>query len=76
MNYKNYEIEPETMPLADSKGWTLDVRITRHHGSHVASRPFGSTETFPSKEEAEERCIQFAKQIIDGRLEGCSVEDL
>lgn len=76
MSYKGYIIEPCPNKLADSKGWTLSVTIMRNRGSLVNDRPFHAGNIFPTREEACQHCYELGMRIIDGKVVGCSVEDL
>ena len=76
IGYKGYEIKPCPAQLVESDEWTLEVRIWKHHGSHASSRSFSAANTFRTKEEAENHCIQFAREIIDGEVENCSTAGL
>ena len=76
ITYKGFEIKPTPMQLRDSGKWTMDLAILRHRGNRVTERQFSAGNTFETKEEAILHCFNFGKQIIDGKSENCSVDDL
>jgi len=61
-----------------SKGhkWStyLVIRVERYEKR--AHRQFSAPETFRTREEAVAHCLQFGMDIIDGKVEGLTVEDL
>ena len=74
--YKEFIIEPTPDQLVDSGKWTMQVYIRHDTGDSIKIKPFYANNTFETKEEAIQHCIEFAKQIIDGKHTGCSVGDL
>jgi hypothetical protein len=76
IQYKDFTIEAAPYQLADSGKWAMQVYIRRHIGGSVKSKPFYTGITFDTKEEATRHCVEFAKNIIDGRYPNCSVDDL
>jgi hypothetical protein len=39
-------------------------------------KPFSASNTFKTKEEAIAHCYNFGKEIIDGKYENCTLDDL
>ncbi len=76
LQYKGYVINARPEQLAKNNEWTVEGYIEKHRGGIVLDKPFSDLKTFPSKEEATERCFNFGKQIIDGQVKNCSVDDL
>ena len=76
MTYNGYEIRAVPYQLADSGEWTINIIILKHHSDQVASRPFTASNRFKSRDEAVKHCFFFGQQIIDGKSEKCSVNDL
>ena len=74
--YKGFEIEPAPNQLRASREWTLHVFIRRHFGGTMATKNFSGSSRFKTRDEAIENCIDFARQIIDGAVANCSVDDL
>lgn len=76
MEYKSYEIEAVPHQLADCGEWTTEIAIVRDRGSDRNYRKFSASNTYKMEEDAIRHCFDFAKQIIDGKVENCSVVDL
>lgn len=74
--YKGYEIRPTPMQLADTGEWNMELYISKDSGNEITERKFSAGNTFTTKEEAIQHCINFGKQIIDGKSENCTVADL
>ena len=75
INYKGYVIRPAPLRLADGR-WNHQVYIVRQRGNGLIEKKFFSTTSFATQEEAVTHCIVFGKQIIDGTVPNCSVDDL
>ena len=76
VNYKGFEIQPMTRQRGGTGKWTADLIIERHSNDSVKRKPISGRNTYHSKEEAVEGCIETAKKIIDGQIKGCTVDDL
>lgn len=76
IKYKSYEIRAVPNQLADFGDWTLDILIVRDTGTETKHRKFGGSNTYKTKDEALQHCFNFGKQIIDGKVEDCTVADL
>ena len=74
--YKGYRIQAVPYKLADSGEFTVNINISNDTGSAVNIRNFSAANTFKTKEEAIQHCINFGRQIIDGKFEDCTVADL
>lgn len=74
--YKGYEIRPTPEFLTESEEWSSNLHILIHKENEVVDRQFSAADTYKSKEEAIEHCINFGRQIIDGNVNGCTVTDL
>ena len=75
-SYKNYRIESQPHRLQTPDRWTLDVTIYCDTPSGVKYRSFSASSTYATREAAVEAGLQFGKNIIEGRVPNCSVEDL
>lgn len=75
--YKNYLLRSKSVLLSESDRWTLEVTIARHKGSEAEAREqtFSSERTFQCKETADMEGIIFARKIIDGEINGLSIDD-
>ena len=76
VSYKGYLIQAAPYQLADSGEWTINISIWHDTGSAINIRNFSAANTFKTKEEAFQHCINFGRQIIDGKFENCTVTDL
>lgn len=72
INYEGYEIVAKPRQLADG-AWQLNLTIIEHLGKQTDSKNFFARNAFESREEAIHGCFDFGKQIIDRKVEGCSV---
>ena len=76
MIYKDYEIEATSEQLDDNMGWSVSVRIYAHDGSHSKGKVFKISEKHINQGEAIKHGLILGQRIIDGRAEGCSIEDI
>lgn len=74
--YKGYRIQAAPYKLAESGEFTVNISIWHDTGIAVNIRNFSAANTFKTKEEAIQHCINFGRQIIDGKFGNCSVADL
>lgn len=66
IDYKGHSIYSTSIQIADSKKWTVAVNIVTHQGDSDLDQPYSSAITFGAKEEADNRSVEFGKQIVDG----------
>ena len=76
LHYKGFEIAATPYQLKENWHWTIHINIWKHSGYKSIEREFSAANTFEKKEDAIKHCLNFGKQIIDGQLKGCTVEDL
>ena len=74
--YKEYIVRASPYKLAETGHWSLNIYIVRHKGYETVERSFSAANTFPTREEAVAHGFDFGRRIIDGEVEGCSVDDL
>ncbi len=74
--YKGYMIHSTPLQVTTSGESSMDLCISKHRDDSVAERKFTAGNTFKTKEEAVQNCINFAMSIINGKLEDCTVADL
>lgn len=74
--YKGFIINANPQQVAENKQWTVNITIIKPHGGSVSDKPFFSSDTFSSKEEATKHCFNYGRQIIDGEIEDCSIEEI
>lgn len=73
MVYKNYIIQPAPHELIDTGRWGLNLFILWSTEARDESRHFYTSDQYATKEEATAHCINYGKQIIDGKIPGSSV---
>lgn len=76
LSYKGYIIEARPERLLENRQWSINIPIYKYRGSRLSEKPFVGSKTFQSEEEAIEHCFHFGKQIIDGQIENCKIDDL
>ena len=74
--YREFEIKASPYQLAESGDWSLNIYITHHRGGETREKNFSAATTFKTREEAIQHCHNFGKQIIDGGVPGCTLDDL
>lgn len=75
-HYKGYVIEADPQRQADDGAWGTYLVIRRDRPTGPTIRPFEDDQTFRSRLKAIRHCWEFGRAIIDGTVEGCTVEDL
>ena len=68
IEYNGYVIEATTRPKGKPQGWTLQVRITPA-GRRTGIRRCRASNLYPNEETAVARCLEFGRQIVDGKLQ-------
>jgi len=76
LNYKGFDINPDSQQRAVSGEWTVRACITNHTSAGVNECSFDAAKTFSSKDEAEKQCLIFGKKIVDGEVPGYSMDGL
>ena len=74
--YKGYEIEATAEQLDDNTGWSISVCIYAHRRSHSSGKVFSVSEKHINEGEAIRHGLILGQHIIDGVVEGCSINDL
>jgi hypothetical protein len=72
IQYEGYVIEERTVQLRDTGRWTLAINLWRDSGDETVVRQFSSATTFATRDEAVRHCINFGRQIIGGKIKGCT----
>lgn len=70
--HKGLTIEVRTFQIRGSGRWTLDLLIKGRGGL----RAFSGPATYPTEAAAINACREYGRNIIDGRVMGCSVDGL
>ena len=73
--YKGYEIEASAEKFEDKDGWTVTVCIYVHRDAHLRGRVFNPPEIQISQGEAIKYGLIIGQRIIDGLVEGFSIDD-
>lgn len=74
--YKGCVIQAVPYQLADSGEFRIKINILHDSGGTVNIRNVSDTNTYKTKQEAIQHCIELGRQIIDERVENCTVTDL
>ena len=74
--YNGYTIIANPEQLIEKNQWTVNIAIQKHHGDRTTDKLFSASNTFTTKEEAIDHCLNFGKKIIDGDVKNCTVHDL
>ena len=69
--YQGFVIDARPHQLVDDGRWSLAISIERHHGDGDTVLSYSAADTFETKEEAIDYCLNFGRQIIDGKVDGC-----
>jgi len=74
--YQGYEIEATAEQLDDNTGWSVSVCIYAHKSSQSSGRVFKPSEIHINQGETIKHGLILGQRIIDGVVEGCSINDL
>ena len=72
VQYSGYVIDARTHQLADDNRWSLDISIEHHTDERVQVQTYGAVNTFETRDEAVQHCIDYGRKIIDGKVAGCT----
>lgn len=75
-HYKGFVIEADPQKDAETGEWGTYIVIRRDRPTGPKIRPFEDGQTFPTRIIAVRHCFDFGIAIIDGNLDGLSVDDL
>jgi hypothetical protein len=73
--YKKFVIEADPQRV-EKKKWKTYIVISRERAGGPRIRPFEDDVTFEKRLDAIRHCFDFGKRIIDGEIDGMTVEDL
>ena len=85
--YKGYIIRPAPLKIAKVYGlppqaedrtgkWQMRLYISKAGSGGSEQREFNAVNAYKSTKEAIKNCIEYGKQIIDGKVEAFTVTDL
>ena len=66
--YKDYAIDPRPYKVAGAAGWKSRAYVTRRTPTGVVEVPLTDQRIFRSREEAEKRARELAREAIDSRI--------
>jgi hypothetical protein len=69
IEYNGHVIEPTTQLKNKPRGWTLEVRITTLDRQSSGARRCRAPNTYATKDVAVANCLEFGRQIVDGKLQ-------
>ena len=72
IQYKGFDIYPQSFQLRDTEKWTIEVTVMKRN----VAKGFSASNTFDTEEEALKHASEFGRQIIDGKISSCSIDDL
>jgi hypothetical protein len=75
VQYKGYELVAASTLQSESEKWTVTVTIFKIC-SETKSARYEALTVCDTQKEANEKSIEFGKQIIDGKCQGLSVSEL
>ncbi len=70
ITYRGYRIVPAPIQLRVTEEWALKVYLRSAVGSETLEELLEADDTFRTKDEAVQHCIQLAKRVIDERTGG------
>ncbi len=75
--YKNYLLRSKSVQLSEVDRWTLEVTVIHKNGQEgeAKEKTFSSEKTFATQELADMEGIIYARKIIDGEIEGLSIDE-
>jgi len=74
ITYEGYTATARLEPKEDSSLWSAVLTISRGEGSDEASWIISAGDTYSSREEAAQRCFDFAREVIDREMKECSLD--
>jgi hypothetical protein len=74
--YKGYEIEASAEQYENNDVWSETICIYAHNDGHVRGRVFKPPEIQINEGEAIKHGLIMGQRIIDGLIEGFSIDDL
>ena len=72
IRYEGFVIDSKPYQLAEDDRWCIKIFIERHTGEGLHQHNFETGTTFATREEAVVHGFNFGRQIIDGKVAGCT----
>ena len=76
VEYQGYTIQSAPSHLVEDERWRLRVFISVEDNRGVRTREFSSEVLYTTEQEADVHGITFGQRLIDGKVEGRSVNDM
>ena len=76
VEYQGYTIQSAPSHLVENERWRLRVFISVEDNRGVRTREFSSEVLYTTEQEADIHGITFGQRLIDGKVEGRSVNDM
>lgn len=74
MTYEGFTISAKIEPAEETDLWSAVLTITRGQGKDTESWIVSAGDTYASEEEAARRCFDFARELIDREMKGCTID--
>lgn len=68
LEYNGHILTPGTRFQKKPEGWTLEVHI-KPVGRKLGGRRCRAPNLYASEEKATQRCLEFGRRIVDGRMQ-------
>ena len=72
--YKGYGIRVRSSRLRDTDKWNTEIVIEHEVADKRILKKFVASNQWDDEKAAIAGCIQFGRRIIDGEVEGCTVD--
>ncbi len=73
IQYKGYTIQATPDELSETKRWTVDIIISKERNGTATDKQFSANHSYPTEDEAKRHCLEFGRQIIDGKHPGSTL---
>ena len=74
LTYEGFNIAAKIEPTADRELWSAVLSISAVEDREKGAWIFSAGDTYQSREEAAERCFDFARELIDREMKGCDLD--
>jgi hypothetical protein len=74
IDYEGYTIAAKPSRVEDSDRWSAVLTITRGSGEDQESWLVSASDIYESRKDALARCFDFARELIDREMKGCSLD--
>jgi hypothetical protein len=74
LTYEGFTVSAKIEPAEETDLWSAVLTIASGEGKDTASWIVSAGDTYASEEEAARRCFDFAREMIDREMKGCSLD--